>query len=150
MAKRQRHTPEQIISKLREAEVKTAKGTAIAQACKDLAVTEQTKDHGQVTFVKGQHTALKAILDDPKVVPLLNHCRPITTPTHSAIPVVRFVTGMPLAYAVMAASMAAALPGQSGAPPGVVAQQWWNSSRSRTTKRDWSGVLRLILVCAAT
>ncbi|TLY78624.1 MAG: hypothetical protein E6K49_05380 [Gammaproteobacteria bacterium] len=33
------------------------------------------------------------------------------------------VTGMPLAYAVMAASMAAALPGQSGAPPGVVAQQ---------------------------
>ena len=42
MAKRQRHTPEQIISKLREAEVKTAKGTAIAQVCKDLAITEQT------------------------------------------------------------------------------------------------------------
>ena len=42
MAKRQRHTPEQIISKLREAEVKTAKGMAIAQACKDLAITEQT------------------------------------------------------------------------------------------------------------
>jgi putative transposase len=42
MAKRQRHTPEQIISKLREAEVKTAKGTALAQVCKDLAVTEQT------------------------------------------------------------------------------------------------------------
>ena len=42
MAKRQRHTPEQIISKLREAEVKTAKGTALAQVCKDLAITEQT------------------------------------------------------------------------------------------------------------
>jgi transposase-like protein len=42
MAKRQRHTPEQIISKLREAEVKLAKGAAIAQACKDLAITEQT------------------------------------------------------------------------------------------------------------
>ena len=42
MAKRQRHTPEQIISKLREAEVKLAKGVAIGQACKDLAVTENT------------------------------------------------------------------------------------------------------------
>jgi putative transposase len=42
MAKRQWHTPEQIISELREAEVKLAKGTALAQVCKDLAVTEQT------------------------------------------------------------------------------------------------------------
>jgi putative transposase len=42
MAKRQRHTPEQIISKLREAEVKLAKGTAVALACKDIGVTEQT------------------------------------------------------------------------------------------------------------
>lgn len=42
MAREQRHTPEQIISKLREAEVKLAKGAAIAQVCKDLAVTENT------------------------------------------------------------------------------------------------------------
>jgi transposase-like protein len=42
MAKRQRHTPEQVISKLREAEVKLARGAAIAQVCKDLAVTENT------------------------------------------------------------------------------------------------------------
>ena len=42
MSKRQRHTPEQIISKLREAEVKLAKGTALAQVCKELAITEQT------------------------------------------------------------------------------------------------------------
>ena len=42
MAKRQRHTPEQIIAKLREAEVKLARGTALAQVCEDLAVTEQT------------------------------------------------------------------------------------------------------------
>ena len=53
MAKRQRHTPEQIIAKLREAEVKLAKGTAIAQVCKDLAITEQTyykwrKEYGGV------------------------------------------------------------------------------------------------------
>jgi hypothetical protein len=55
------------------------------------------KLHGQENFVRGQHTSLKAILDDPKVVPLLARpsCRPITTPTHSAIPVVRFETGMP-------------------------------------------------------
>lgn len=53
------------------------------------------KLHGQENFVRGQHQNLKAILDDPKVVPLLNRCRPITTPTHSAIPVIRFTTGMP-------------------------------------------------------
>ncbi|WP_165253471.1 transposase [Paludisphaera soli] len=42
MAKRRRHTPEQIIAKLREAGVKTAEVTALAQVCKDLAITEQT------------------------------------------------------------------------------------------------------------
>jgi putative transposase len=42
MAKRPRHTPEQVIGKLREAEVKLAKGTAIVQVCKDLAITENT------------------------------------------------------------------------------------------------------------
>ena len=39
---RQRHTPEQIIGKLREAEVEIARGTAVAQACKAISVTEQT------------------------------------------------------------------------------------------------------------
>jgi hypothetical protein len=53
------------------------------------------KLHGQTTFVRGQHRDLKAILDDPRVVPLLATCRPITTPTHSAIPVIRFETGLP-------------------------------------------------------
>lgn len=42
MAKKQRHTPEQIIAKLREAEVKLAKGTAVGQVCKELGVTEPT------------------------------------------------------------------------------------------------------------
>ena len=42
MARKQRHTPEQIIGKLREAEVKIAKGMAVPLACKDIAVTEQT------------------------------------------------------------------------------------------------------------
>ena len=39
---RNRHTSEQIIGKLREAEVELAKGTAVAQACKKVGVTEQT------------------------------------------------------------------------------------------------------------
>ena len=39
---RKRHTSEQIISKLREAEVELAKGVKVPQACKKLGVTEQT------------------------------------------------------------------------------------------------------------
>jgi hypothetical protein len=42
MARKPLHTPEKVIGKLREAEVKLAKGTAIAQVCKDLAITENT------------------------------------------------------------------------------------------------------------
>ncbi len=39
---RRRHTPEQIITKLREAEVALAQGRSVAQVCKALGVTEQT------------------------------------------------------------------------------------------------------------
>ena len=39
---RNRHTSEQVIAKLREAEVELAKGGAVAQACKKIGVTEQT------------------------------------------------------------------------------------------------------------
>jgi hypothetical protein len=54
------------------------------------------KLHGQENFVRGQHTALKAVLDEPKVAALMQRrsCLPMTTPTHSAIPVIRFETGM--------------------------------------------------------
>ncbi len=41
MAKR-KHTPEQIISKLREPEVEQAKGQPIKAVCKKLQITEQT------------------------------------------------------------------------------------------------------------
>ncbi len=41
MAKR-RHTAEQIIAKLREAEVLLAKGAKMPQVCRKLGVTEQT------------------------------------------------------------------------------------------------------------
>ncbi len=42
MSRKQRHTPEQVIGKRREAEVKLAKSTAIAQVCKDLSITQET------------------------------------------------------------------------------------------------------------
>ena len=52
MAKK-RHTAEQIISKLREAEVLLSKGTEMPQVCRSLGVTEQTyyrwrKEYGGV------------------------------------------------------------------------------------------------------
>ncbi|HWH45759.1 MAG TPA: hypothetical protein VNT32_13630 [Thermoleophilaceae bacterium] len=58
-------------------------------------VNDFRKLNGQTTFVKSQHQDLKAVLEDAAVVPLLASCRPITTPTHSAIPVIRFETGLP-------------------------------------------------------
>ena len=48
-----RHTPEQVIAKLREAEVLLAKGTKMPQVCRTLGVTEHTyyrwrKEYGGV------------------------------------------------------------------------------------------------------
>ena len=40
--KRIRHSPEQIIRKLREADAELAKGTAVPEICKALGVSEQT------------------------------------------------------------------------------------------------------------
>jgi len=37
-----RHKPEQIISKLREAEVEISKGATVPEACKKIGVTDQT------------------------------------------------------------------------------------------------------------
>ena len=80
MGKRQRHTPEQIISKLREAEVKLAKGTAIAQVCKDLGVTETTyyrwrKEYGglkvdqakRLKELEKENTRLKRLLGEAEL-----------------------------------------------------------------------------------
>ena len=80
MPKGRRHTPEQTISKLREAEVKLAKGTAIAQACKDLATTEQTyyrwrKEYGGLKLdqakrleqLEGENARLKRLLADAEL-----------------------------------------------------------------------------------
>jgi len=42
MGKRKKHTPEEIIGKLREAEVLLVKGDTVPQACRSLGVTENT------------------------------------------------------------------------------------------------------------
>jgi transposase-like protein len=39
---RKRHTAEEIVNKLREADVLLAKGQTVAQACKAIGVTDQT------------------------------------------------------------------------------------------------------------
>ena len=41
---RKRHTPEQIISKLREAEVLLSQGQSVPAACKTIEVSEQMRD----------------------------------------------------------------------------------------------------------
>ena len=76
MAKK-RHTAEQIISKLREAEVLLAKGTKMPQVCWSLGVTEQTyyrwrKEYGGVRTdqvkrlkeVEKQNVRLKKVVAD--------------------------------------------------------------------------------------
>ena len=42
--RRLRHTVEQILAKLREAEVALSKGQPVAQACRTLGITEHTYD----------------------------------------------------------------------------------------------------------
>jgi len=39
---KKRHTPEEIITKLREADVLQAKGQTVAEACRQIEVSEQT------------------------------------------------------------------------------------------------------------
>jgi len=76
MAKR-RHTAEQIIAKLREAEVLLAKGTKMPQICRKLGITEQTyyrwrKEYGGVRTdqvkrlkeLEKENTRLKKVVAD--------------------------------------------------------------------------------------
>ena len=77
---RNRHTSEQIISKLREAEVELAKGAAVAQACKKIGVTEQTyyrwrKEYGglkvdqakRLKTLEQENARLKRLLADAEL-----------------------------------------------------------------------------------
>ena len=43
---RKRHTPEQVIRKVREAEADLANGLSLAQVCQKLAVSETFSSHG--------------------------------------------------------------------------------------------------------
>ncbi len=76
MAKK-RHTAEQIISKLREAEVLLSKGTEMPQVCRKLGVTDQTyyrwpKEYGGVRTdqakrfkeIEKENTRLKKLVAD--------------------------------------------------------------------------------------
>ena len=50
--------------------------------------------NSQTVFVRDQHLGLAALLAEPAVARLLATCAPLTVPTHSSIPVIRFETGM--------------------------------------------------------
>jgi len=57
---RKQHTTEQIIGKLREAEVELAQGKTVPQACKKIGVTEQTyyrwrKEYGGLRLDQAKH-----------------------------------------------------------------------------------------------
>ena len=77
---RQRYTPEQIIGKLREAEVALAKGQTVVQACRTLGITEQTyyrwrKEYGGLKLdqakrlkqLEGENSRLKRLLADAEL-----------------------------------------------------------------------------------
>jgi hypothetical protein len=49
----------------------------------------------QAAFIEAQHKGLKGVVDEPRVVSALQSCRPITVPTHSVIPIIRYETGLP-------------------------------------------------------
>ncbi len=74
---RQRHTTEEIINKLREAEVGLARGLAVLEVCRKLGVTEQTyyrwrKEYGglrrdqarRLRELEKENTRLKKLVAD--------------------------------------------------------------------------------------
>ena len=80
MSKKQRHTPEQIISKLREAEVLIAQGKTVAQASKQVGATVQTyyrwrKEYGGLKLdqakrlkqLEGENARLKRLPADAEL-----------------------------------------------------------------------------------
>ncbi len=74
---RKRHTPEQIISELRQVEIELGKGRAVREAVKQIAITEQTyyrwrKEYGGLRLdqarrlkqLERENTRLKRIVAD--------------------------------------------------------------------------------------
>jgi transposase-like protein len=75
--KRKRHTPEQIVGHLRDAEAMESEGKTIAQICKKLGVSEQTyhrwrRDYGssstdqvrRLKLLERENSELKKLLAD--------------------------------------------------------------------------------------
>lgn len=72
--------------------------TALAVAWRaDDYLADARRLSDQANFVKEQHQTFKAVLSGPALATWLarEDCRPITVPTHSAIPVLRLETGIP-------------------------------------------------------
>ena len=80
MASRKRFTAEQIIPKLREAEVELARGRTVAQVCRKIGVTEQTyyrwrKEYGSLRMdqakrlktLEKENARLKRLLADAEL-----------------------------------------------------------------------------------
>ena len=78
--RRKRHSAEEIINKLREAEVGLAKGRALAEVCKQIGVSEQTyyrwrREYGglktdqarRLKELERENTRLKRLLADAEL-----------------------------------------------------------------------------------
>ena len=61
--KRRRHTPEQVIRKLREAERLIGEGKTIPEAAKDLGISEQTYHSWRNRYMDSCLTLVWAVLD---------------------------------------------------------------------------------------
>jgi len=59
--KRQRHTPEQVIAKLRQAEVDLSGGLSVGQVCQKLGVSEQTYHRWKKAYGGMKADALKRL-----------------------------------------------------------------------------------------
>jgi hypothetical protein len=106
-------------------------------------VQDFTKLADQATFIEAQHKGLKRVLDAPRAIEVLQNCTPITVPTHSAIPVIRYETGLP--KDALVASIAQKRPPAAGVlligdtfnfePSAARAT---NSNPSSSARRRWS------------
>jgi transposase-like protein len=77
MARKKNYTPEEIVNKLRQVEVATAQGQAVALACKAAGITEQTyyrwrREYGglgvdqakRLKTLEAENTRLKRVVAD--------------------------------------------------------------------------------------
>jgi hypothetical protein len=106
-------------------------------------VQDYQKLADQATFIEAQHKGLKQVLNAPRALEVLQNCAPITVPTHSAIPVIRYETGLP--KEALEASIAQKRPPTAGVlligktfnfePSAARAT---NSNPSSSARRRWS------------